>query len=260
VSGLTVYYPGEGVAITDSSKAWDMVSLTARKYACLAIYSSELFEDAIISIGDDLAEEIAYAFALAEDTNGFNGDGTSAYAGTTGVRQRLLDVFTTSGGTGLILVADVASVDRWAEILLTDFEKMLGALPIYARRGAKWFCSSTFFHTVMHKLQLAAGGNTAMDIANGGSYRFLGIPVEESQVFPVTAAASHIPCVLGNLALASKLGDRRELTLAVSDQYRFAEDQLAIKGTQRIDINVHDVGATGVAGPVVGLLTNASAS
>lgn len=260
VSGLTVYYPGEGVAITESSKVWDMVNLMVRKYACLAIYSSELSEDAIISIGDDLAQEVAYAFALAEDTNGFNGDGTSAYAGTTGVRQKLVDTFTTSGGTGLILVSDIASTDRWAEILLTDFEKMLGALPIYARRNAKWFCSSTFFHTVMHKLQLAAGGNSAIDIANGGSYRFLGMPVVESQVFPVTPAASHVPCILGDLALASKLGDRRELTLAMSDQYRFAEDQIAIKGTQRIDINVHDVGATGVAGPVVGLLTNASAS
>lgn len=254
VSGLTVYYPGEGVAITESSKVWDMVNLTVKKYACLAVYSSELTEDAIISIGDDLAREIAYAFALAEDTNGFNGDGTSTYAGTTGVRQRLLDVYTTAGGVGL----KVGAGNAWSELLLTDFEAVLGMLPIYARRGARWFCSSTFFHTVMHKLQLAAGGNSAMDIANGGAYRFLGLPVEESQVFPVTEANSQIPVILGDLMLASKLGDRRELTLAISDQYRFAEDQLAIKGTQRIDINVHDVGSTAAAGPVVGLITASS--
>lgn len=251
VSGLTVYYPGEGVAITESSKVWDMVNLTVRKYACLAIYSSELSEDAIISIGDDLASEIAYAFALAEDTNGFNGTGTSQYAGTTGVRQRLLDVYTASGGVGL----KQGSGSSWSALVLTDFEAVLGMLPIYARRGAKWFCSSPFFHNVMHKLQLAAGGNSAIDIANGGTYRFLGLPVEESQVFPVTTASQHIPVVLGNLMLASKLGDRRELTLAISDQYRFAEDQLAIKGTQRIDINVHDVGDSAAAGPVVGLIT-----
>lgn len=254
VSGLTVYYPGEGVAITESQKVWDMVNLTARKYACLAIYSSELAEDAIISIGDDLAQEIAYAFALAEDTNGFNGDGTSTYANTTGVRQRLLDVYTTSGGVGL----KVGTGNAYSELLLTDFEAVLGMLPIYARRGAKWFCSSTFFHTVMHKLQLAAGGVTSMEIANGGFYRFLGLPVEESQVFPVTEANSQIPVILGNLGLGSKLGDCRELTLSMSDQYRFAEDQLAIKGTQRIDINVHDVGSTAAAGPIVGLIMASS--
>src|SRR5262249_33160689 len=104
----------------------------------------------------------------------------------------------------------------------------------------------------------AAGGNSAIDIANGGTYRFLGMPVRESQVFPVTAALSQVPVILGDLGMASKLGDRRELTLAFSDQYKFAEDQLAIKGTQRIDIVVHDVGSASLAGPVVGLVTKAS--
>lgn len=251
-SGLTVYYPGEGVAITESQKGWDMVSLTARKYACLAIYSSELWEDAIISIGDDLAEEVAYAFAIAEDQNGFNGTGTSAFAGTTGVRTRLVDVYTTSGGIGLI---KQGTGNTWPAITLTDLEAVLGALPIYARRRARWFCSSTFFHTVMHRLQLAAGGVTAAEVAAGGQYRFLGIPVEESQVFPMTTAVNQVPVVLGDLMLASKLGDRRELTISFSDQFKFAEDQLAIRGTQRIDINVHDVGDSVNTGPVVGFVT-----
>src|SRR5262249_5432489 len=84
--GLTVYYPAEGIATTESQKIWDGVSLTARKYACLILYSSELNEDAIVSVGDDLAGELAYAFAVAEDNNAFNGDGTSTFAGTNGVR------------------------------------------------------------------------------------------------------------------------------------------------------------------------------
>src|SRR5262249_7543076 len=161
--------------------------LTARKYACLALYSSEIFEDAIISIGDDLASEIAYAFALAEDTNAFNGDGTSTFAGTNGFRNRLFSVYGASGGVGLRLATGAGSGSNWSTgIILDDFEAMLGLLPIYARRNASWFCSATFFHTVMHRLQLAAGGNSAIDIANGGTYRFLGMPVRESQVFPVT--------------------------------------------------------------------------
>lgn len=253
-AGLTVFYPGEGVGISESQKAWDMVSMTARKYACLTVYSSELFEDAIISIGDDLAGEIGYAFALAEDTNGFNGDGTSAFAATTGVRQRLFDTYGASGGVGLALAAG----NNYSEITLANFNTVVGLLPEYADGRARWVCSRFFWATVMQRLALAAGGVTAEEVEGRRMRTFLGYPVEVSQVFPKTEANSQIPVVFGDLALASKLGDRRELTIAFSDQYKFAEDQLAIRGTQRIDINVHDVGNAVDAGPVVGLIMGAA--
>lgn len=253
-SGLTVYYPGEGVAITDSSKAWDQVSLVAKKYAVLTLYSSELNEDAMINIGDDLAGEIAYAFALAEDQNAFNGDGTSTYAGTTGIRQRITDVFSTTDGKGQM----IATGNAYSEIVLADFHGTVGKLPLYARAGAKWYCSSLFHETVMAKLQTAAGGNAVMDIAAGGVPRFLGYPVELTQVMPVAEANSQVVCIFGNLRLGSMLGDRRQLTLALSSEYKFAEDQLAIRGTQRVDINIHDVGSSSAAGPIVALTMKAS--
>jgi len=254
VSGLTVFYPAEGVGITESQKAWDMVSMTARKYACLTVYSSELFEDAIISIGDDLAGEIGYAFALAEDTNGFNGDGTSTFAGTVGVRQRLFDTYGAAGGVGLV----VGAGNQYSELVLSDFNKVVGALPEYADGQARWFCSRFFWATVMQKLALAAGGVTAEEVEGKRMRTFLGYPVEVSQVFPKVEANSQIPVIFGDLARASKLGDRRELTIAFSQDYKFAEDQLAIRGTQRIDIIVHDFGNSVDAGPIVGLITQAS--
>ena len=253
-SGLTVYYPGEGGTITESNKAWDQVSLVAKKYACLTLYSSELNEDAMISMGDDLAGEIGYAFALAEDQNAFNGDGTSTYAGTTGIRQRITDVFSTTDGKGQM----VADGNAYSEILLSDFHGTVGKLPLYARAGAKWYCSSLFHETVMGKLQTAAGGNVVIDLANGSTPRFLGYPVELTQVMPVAAANSQVACIFGNLRLGSMLGDRRQLTLALSSDYKFAEDQLAIRGTQRVDINIHDVGSSTAAGPIVALTMKAS--
>src|SRR4029077_10220309 len=60
--GLTAVPIGEGSDITESTKGWNNVNLTARKWAVLAKYSSELAEDAIISIAEDLSGEIAYAF------------------------------------------------------------------------------------------------------------------------------------------------------------------------------------------------------
>jgi hypothetical protein len=46
-----------------------------------------VLEDAIISIADDLAEEIVYAFSLKEDQCGFIGDGTSTYGGIVGCQR-----------------------------------------------------------------------------------------------------------------------------------------------------------------------------
>jgi HK97 family phage major capsid protein len=54
------------------------------------------------------------------------------------------------------------------------------------------------------------------------------------------------------------MGTRRGLTLAISDQRYFEYDQLAIKGTERVDINVHDVGDTSDAGAMIMLATPGS--
>ena len=255
VGGVTAYFVGEASAITASDKAWDQINLVAKKLGVLTLWSSELSEDSMISIGDDLAGEIAYAFSQKEDECYFNGDGTSTYGGIIGVRQKLRDV---DGTIGNIKGLQVASGNNYSEIVLADFHNALARLPLYARGGAQWVMSSTFFDSVAHKLQMAAGGNTFADIAAGGVPRLLGYPVTLSQVMPTTEANSQICALLGNFQQGTKFGDRRLLSLALSTEYKFAEDQLAIRGTQRFDINVHDVGSTSVAGPIVGLVMAAA--
>jgi HK97 family phage major capsid protein len=262
-SGLTVYNPGEGVAITDSQKGWDAITLAAKKFAVLAIYSSELDEDAMINIGDDLAGEAAYAFALKEDQCGFNGDGTSTYFGITGIRDKIINLSATRADiAGLV----VGSGNLYSELVLADFNKVVGRLPEYAETPrAGWYNSKIFWAEVQQKLALAAGGVTAAEIV-GGARRptFLGYPVNVTQVMPKTEANDQVCSLLGDLYLGVSFGDRRQITTAYSSDYKFAEDQLAIRVTQRIDINVHDVGnadataANREAGPIVGLLTAAS--
>lgn len=253
--GLTAYFVGEATAITESTKSWDQVNLVARKLGVLSLWSSELNEDAMVNIGDDLAGEIAYAFANREDDCFFNGDGTGTYGTITGVRQKLRDVDATiSNIDGL----KVATGNAYSEITLADFHGTLALLPLYARAGAVWVMSATVFDSVAHRLLTAAGGNTITDIANGGVQRFLGYPVVLSQVMPTTEANDQICVLLGNFRLGTTFGDRRMLTLALSSDYKFAEDQLAIRGTERFDINVHDVGSTAGPGPIVGLITAGS--
>lgn len=261
--GLRVYNPAEGVAITASEKEWDRVTLNATKFGVLAIYSSELDEDSMVNMGDDLAGEAAYAFATKEDQCGFIGDGSSTYFGITGVTQKLLGLSATRAN---IAGAVVASGNLFSEILLTDFNAVIGKLPEYAETArAGWFNSKFFFANVMQKLALAAGGVTAAEIQNGARRpTFLGYPVNVTQVMPKVDANDQIACLLGDLNLATTFGDRRQITTAYSSDYKFAEDQLAIRVTERVDIVTHDVGnASGTAalrepGPVVGLLMAAS--
>ncbi len=256
-AGLTVYLVGENTAITESTKSWDRINLVAKKWGVLSKYSSELNEDAVINIGDDLAGEIAYAFANKEDECGFNGTGANTtYLGITGVRQKLIDINGVDEGGGLILQTSNA----FADITLADFHKVIGLLPQYADTpNAKWYMHRTFWASVAQRLQTAAGGNDASNIAAGArNPSFLGYPVELSQVFPATDTASVVYALFGDLAMAAVLGDRRSTTIAFSEHLNFAEDEIAIRGTQRIDINVHDVGTATAPGPIVGLVSSAS--
>lgn len=262
-SGVTAYFVGEGATITGSSKTWDNVMLIAKKMAALTVFSSEIRDDAIINIADDLAFEIAYAFANKEDECGFNGDGTANYGGITGVIQKLLSL---SGTIANIAGLVVGAGNLYSELTLADFNKVVGKLPQYADTNmAKWYMHKTFYHTVAERLALAAGGVTSAEVMRGArEFTFLGYPVQFAQVLPKTEANSQVCALLGDLTLAAKFGDRRQTTVFLDPYSLTTTDQLQIRGTQRIDIVVHDVGnadataANQQAGPVVGLITASS--
>lgn len=261
--GLTAYFVGENTAITESTLGWDRVSLTARKMAVLGKYSSEFGEDAVINIANTLADEIAYAFANKEDLCGFNGDGTSTYGAITGVREKIKGL---SGTIAYIAGLVVGTGNAYSELTLADFEGVVAKLPQYADgANARWFAHRSFYWNVMVKLMLASGGVTQAEVsALGRQVPFLGYPVAVSQVLPSVEANSQVCALFGDLRRAAMLGDRRQTTIAMSEHLNFAEDELAVRGTQRFDIVVHDVGnadstaANRVPGPIVGLITAAS--
>jgi HK97 family phage major capsid protein len=265
VGGLKAYHVTDGQGITASTKNWDSVNLTAEKIAVLALYGNELSEDAIIDIGDDLAYEIAWAFALQEDEDAFLGDGTSPYGGFVGVITALTNFATANAGTGLI-VGPTGTAASWNGFLLSHFNSVKGLLPRYASlRNPCWVTTEEFYSGVMERLMVAAGGNRVQDVQNGSGdeYRFLGKRVVIAQVMPQAPAASSVPLLYGAFDLGADFGDRRETTIALSTEYAFANDQVAIRGTERYAINVHDVGqATNgsnpaqtapMPGPIVGL-------
>lgn len=251
-SGLTAYFAAEAGSATESEKNWDQVELSAKKLMTYTRFSSELAEDAILDIADDLMGEIGYAFANKEDECGFNGTGASTYGGIVGVRQSLLDVYTTSGGVGLV----VGSGSSYSALTLADFDKVMGSLPEFAERpDTAWYVSKFFWGSVMSRLLRAAGGTTSEELEDGRRRVFNGYPVIVSQVMPKVTASAQVCALFGSLSLAADFGDRRRTTISASGHRYHDTDEIGVLGTGRFDIKVHSVGNTTDAGPIVGLIT-----
>jgi len=240
-SGLTTYWPGEGVAITASDMVFSNAQLVAKKLCALAVYSSELSEDSIIDLGDLVTQEVAQGFALAEDLAFFIGDGTSTYGGITGITSALDDGSTIGAATGN---------DSFEDLDLVDFEKVVGTAPNYPGAVYKWYISKPGYAASMLRLMDAAGGNTNASLSAGVTPQFLGYDVVFTQVLNSTLGtdASTTKCLFADLKLGALIGNRRGITIAQSTEYKFAEDQLAIKGTERVAMKIHSVGQSTTAG------------
>ncbi|MGH7177033.1 MAG: phage major capsid protein, partial [Tepidisphaeraceae bacterium] len=244
--GLTAYFRGEQSAATKSKKSWNQFKLLAKSVDCLAVCSNEVSDDATINLGDDFAGEMAIAFAKLEDTCGFNGEGKSATGGINGIGPRLLGLNATIAN---IAGLTVASGNLFSEFTLTDFISVLGNLPDFADGpGLRWFCHRTFWAQVMCRLMKNFAGNSEADLEVALRMGFLGIPVVHVSVMPRVDANSQIACLLGDLRMAADFGERRGMTIRMSNEATvggvslFETNQTAYLGTERIDINVHSVG------------------
>ena len=253
--GLTAYFVAENPSsgITESDKNWNSVQLVAKTIATLTRYSMQLSDDAIISIGDDLTSEIAYAFADKEDECGFNGDGTSTYGGIVGLKSGTADGSTVTAATGNT---------SFATLDLADFESMVGKLPTYAEANAKWYISKAGWAASMLRLIDAGGGNTWRDLANGRrELAFLGYPVVIVQVMNSTLTAQTSTdglCYFGDLQQAAVLGNRRGVSVFPSEHRYMEFNQVGVRGMQRFDIAYHERGDANNAGSIIMLSTPSS--
>lgn len=254
--GLTGYFATEENAFTESSKSWGQVQLRAQALGCLTRISRELDQDAVISVADDIASEMAYGLAVKEDSTLWNGDGTSSYGGITGIRPK----FAAGVGSFAGAVDAASGHDTFAEYDATDLTKVIGALPKYAEANARWYGHKTAWANTFLRLIAAAGGNAIIDLQAGGKPQmgYLGSPFETDQTLPsqLTALNDVAVILFGDLNSAVTMGERKGLTIDVDRSIYFLQRQIAIMGWERIDINVHDIGDATNAGPLVALMAN----
>lgn len=246
----TASFTAEAGTVTASDPAFNSVQLTAQKLARVVRVSTELDEDAIMSIGDIVTDDIAYSFALKEDQCGFIGDASLTYGGMTGLVTKLNDSAYAGGK-----YAAASGHDTMAEIDTTDLSGLMAKLPQYALMNAKFYCSSVALALIFQRLGLAAGGNTIQTLSGKFMPAYAGYPIVVSQVLPTSTSTINGTCILlfGDLRMASTMGERRGFTIQRDPSIYFLQDQIAIRATERIDIVNHDVGDSTNAGPIVAL-------
>ena len=251
-SGLTAYFVGEALVGTESTQSFDQINLVAKKLMALTTVSNELLEDSVVNIGDDIAGEIAYAFAYKEDDAGFNGDGTSTYGGIVGLANALTDA--------TYQISDGAATAA-SGVLLSEIAAGLAKLPGWAaqRNNIKIYCNKSVYPSVFERLMFQTGstptGASAAEIAKGvAGPSFLGYPVEFTQVLlSAPSGAGAVFAYIGDMQQAAYFGDRRSTQVAFSDSAlnAFEQDERVIRGSQRFDIVCANVGGSAAAGAMI---------
>jgi HK97 family phage major capsid protein len=249
-SGMTAYFVAENAELTESDMAFDGIRLTANKVAALAKISSELDEDS--DVGEHVGSEIAYALSTVEDSCGWNGTGTSAYGGMRGVTTIALD-----GLHGLAKAVAATGHNTFGLLDTTDLANLVGAVQAIALPNARWFCSQFAYAMTFCRLSTPVlHGNMTVGAEDRDRPTFWGWPIVAVPALPqiATTLSGSVMLAFGDLSLAAALGDRRGTNIRRLTE-RFADaDQIGIMGTERFDINVHDLGSSTVAPPLACLV------
>jgi hypothetical protein len=149
-----------------------------------------------------------------------------------------------------------------SEIAAGDLLAVMQRLPQWAaEEGCAWFCSRFACWGIFHRIatNVAAGmAQNPTTLTSPLPMQYGGFPIVITQAMPASDTNSQIVCFLGNVNKAALMGVRSEIVISTTDQVYWANDQFGIKGSQRIDINVHSVGDGTNAGAIVGLRAAAS--
>lgn len=217
----------------DSTKAGSKVAVTPGKIGALVSVSSELLEDDVGGLVEDVLNDIMESIAYRIDWIAIAADGgaDSTDGGFTGIM----------GGGGTDRTAASGNVS----IATLDYEDVLACvtnLPVglLQRGNAKWL----FNPTILAKLLLIKGSdgrpifNTPLEAPSyGGLGTIFGFPVVTSPVCPSTDSAGNRVGAFGDF-MAEAVRIRRGMTFDRSEQWAFDTDEITFRGTARAGARV----------------------
>ncbi len=246
---VTVYAAGEAAALTESSPTFNNVQAFCKKFSAYSYVSREVLLGSAISAVDVLARSHARALAEKEDQCFFNGDGTGTYNGIVGLKNTLGSAAKVQGAG-----------NAWSAITDGDYNKLASNIMQNAYTGGtvQLACSQQAFFQVFDRLADAKGGVTYNESKNGAPiFRHRGTPAVIAQVLPTASAASTIFAYLGAFSRGCKFVEQTGgSSFEASEHVRFANDQIAYRSVELIDIVCHDVGDSSNLGQVAALHTS----
>ncbi len=227
ITGITPYWVGETVAITESQPVFGLLEMTAKKLAALVPASSELIEDSTIAIATLIATLVAEAFAQEEDR--------VALVGDTGAGDPFNGIL---NWPGVVVYTMATGSTLFTDLTADDLLAMQGELTKAARQGAGYWMEPTVEHVIM-KLKSTTGEYIYGNPRESRPGTAWGYGIETSEVLPSIADAAADSTIFNSpFALFGNLkhfliGNRRELTVAQSPHVYFKEDMIAWRFTRR---------------------------
>lgn len=261
---LTMYYPADGSAGTESSKTWSNVQMRAKEGMVIVKASRALLQDSAINLADDAGRDIIRCAGKQEDNTLFNSNGSGATNGyipqTSGILFQI-GAGGASASTAWVQTTETSTNSRVYKstattplgVTVADLTALMATPGNFVGRQMMWHCTKQVAAATFFRLAASVGGIQPMQIEGLGTLNsFLGAPIMENNVMSTSLAtgSNRQLIVYGDLSLAADFGDRMGLTTEISEQRYWDENNIGIKGTIRHDINVHSLGATGTAGPV----------
>jgi HK97 family phage major capsid protein len=252
--GLTANFVAEGAPIPESSFLLDAVETAQKGLKILARGSTELLQDSAPDLAEFITTEMGYAFAGREDDAGFNGDGTSGFAGISGLATKLIGLksaVAAAAGHNTFLTLDA----------LADIPNLMAGVLAAAIPGAAWYTSATGYAQTICRLAAVSGGLVATQGPDGRiDANYLGFPVRFSGKLPDVSSSLTGKAMLmfGNLAMSSVIVERQQqMVIALSLDRALDGDQFLIRGVRRLDIVNHTLGDSSTRGPMAILVGTA---
>lgn len=261
---LTVYYPLEGSAGTESTKTWSNVNMRAKMGVVIVKMSKQITQDSAINIADDAAKDIVRAFGKVEDNSLFNSNGsgpTNGYIPQTSGILFQIGAGGASASTAWVQTAETSTNSRVYKsaattplgVTVADVVALMATPGNFVGKMPMFHCTQQISAAIFQRLAASVGGIQPVQIQGLGLVpSFLGVPILVNNVMSTSLAtgANRQLVVYGDLSLAADFGDRMGLTTEISEQRYWDESNVGVKGTARHDINVHALGSTSVAGPL----------
>jgi len=211
--GVVAYWEGEADELTESEPRWRMINLVAKKLAGYTLASNELKEDASTSVETLLNILFGRAIGSKENYAFFRGSGVGQPLGIV--------------GHGATIAAGRSAAST---VALADLAQMMSDLLPGSWNKAAWFMNPSVIDQV---IQIVSSPVSWLENARAGlPLSLLGLPVYITGALPALNTVGDIMLIDPSYYL---IGDRKQISIAYSEHYKFINDQGTWRFVARVD-------------------------